>query len=95
MLHITPWERSALQLLATVSNRREIARRLDLTEQEIQRRLDTLFARMGATTPADAVAAAFRRGLLPVEHRSGRVLVEANEPAAGRDLDGFGPAGHA
>ena len=64
MLHITPWERSALELLANGTNARDMAGRLGIPETEIHPRLSTLFARMGASTPADAVAAALRRGLL-------------------------------
>ena len=67
MLHITPWERSALELLANGTNSSDMAGRLGIPEAEIQLRLGTLFARMGAATPADAIAAAFRRGLL-VQH---------------------------
>jgi hypothetical protein len=33
-------------------------------EPELESRLKTLFARMGVTTPTEAVAAAMRRGLL-------------------------------
>ena len=68
MLHITPWERSALELLAAGTSTRDMSSRLDIPEPEIQLRLSTLFARMGAATPADAIASAFRRGLLAVPH---------------------------
>ena len=68
MLHITPWERSALELLATGTDTSEMASRLGMPEPEIQVRLRTLFARMGAASPADAIAAAVRRGLLAVRH---------------------------
>ena len=64
MLHITPWERSALELLATGTNTSDIASRLGIPEPEVEMRLGTLFARMGAASPADAIAAAARRGLL-------------------------------
>jgi DNA-binding NarL/FixJ family response regulator len=66
VLHITPWERAVLVLLASGTNTHDIASRLDLPEPEVQLRLSTLFARMGAATPADAIAAAARRGLLAV-----------------------------
>jgi DNA-binding NarL/FixJ family response regulator len=68
VLHITPWERSALELLASGTTTRDMAGHLGVPEPEIQLRLTTLFARMGASTPADAIAAAFRRGLLAVNH---------------------------
>lgn len=64
MLHITPWERSALELLASGANARDMAWRLGIPEPEMHLRLNILFARMGASTAADAVAAALRRGLL-------------------------------
>jgi len=68
VLHITPWERSALELLAAGTNTADIASHLGIPEPEIRRLLSSLFARMGATTPADAIAVAFRRGLLAVHH---------------------------
>jgi DNA-binding NarL/FixJ family response regulator len=64
VLHITPWERSVLELLASGLATNELARRLGVTEPEMEARLITLFARMGAATQADAVASASRRGLL-------------------------------
>jgi DNA-binding NarL/FixJ family response regulator len=68
VLHITPWERSALELLASGTTTRDMAGHLGIPEPEIQQRLSRLFARMGAATPADAITAAFRRGLLAVHH---------------------------
>jgi DNA-binding CsgD family transcriptional regulator len=70
VLHITPWERDALELLALETTTGEMARRLGVAEPEIEGRLATLFARMGAASRADAVAAALRRGLLAT--RNGR-----------------------
>ena len=64
MLHITPWERSALELLASGATTTDLARGLGVTEPEMEVRLTTLFARMGAVSRADAVATASRRGLL-------------------------------
>ncbi len=64
MLSITPWERSALQLLADGRAPHEVALRLSTTEQEVELRLATLFARMGAANQSEAVATAFRRGLV-------------------------------
>lgn len=66
MLHITPWERSALELLARGAQSNDMAHRFGIPVAEIELRLNTLYARMGAATPADAIAAAFRRGLLAV-----------------------------
>lgn len=66
MLSITPWERSALQLLADGQAPKEVAVRLLMTEKEVERRLATLFARLGASDRTEAIAAAFRRGLVSV-----------------------------
>ena len=65
MLHITPWERSALELLANGTTTTGMASRLNLSEPEIELRLHELFTRMGASSASDAVVAASRRGLLP------------------------------
>jgi len=64
LLHITPWERTALQLLANGIATREIATRLGTGEAEVESHLMTLFARLGAASRTEAVAAAVRRGLL-------------------------------
>jgi DNA-binding NarL/FixJ family response regulator len=63
-LHITPSERAVLGYLATGAAINEIAHRLGMDEPEIERWLQTLFARMGVRTRGEAVAAAVRRGLL-------------------------------
>jgi len=64
VLHITPWERAALLLLANGISTNELAGRFGVSEHEIETRLTALFARMGASSRIDAVAAACRRGLL-------------------------------
>ena len=64
MLHITPAERDALQLLAVDAPRSKIASSLGGSEADVERQLRSLFVRLGAVTSADAVAAASRRGLL-------------------------------
>ncbi len=64
MLQITPWERVALQLLANGIATSELAGRLGVSECDIAAHLSTLFARMGAASRSEAIAAAFRRGLL-------------------------------
>lgn len=64
MLHITPTERAALQLLATGIGTGELAGRLGLSAYEIDAHLASLFARMGAASRTEAVASAMRRGLL-------------------------------
>lgn len=64
MLQITPWERSALQLLASGTTLNQIGGRLGMTEREVEHRLAELFAKMGARNTTDAIASAARRGLL-------------------------------
>ena len=64
VLHITPEERSTLQLLAAGKTGTQIAARIGSTERELEQRLTALFARMGVATTAEAVNDACRRGLL-------------------------------
>jgi DNA-binding NarL/FixJ family response regulator len=64
MLHITPAERTMLQLLANGRANYEVARVLRVDEHEIEARLAALFVRMGAATRTEAIAAALRRGLV-------------------------------
>jgi len=64
VLHITPSERIALELLASGIATNELASRLGLSTREIDAQLASLFARMGAASRAEAVAFAMRRGLL-------------------------------
>lgn len=65
LLHITPWERSALQSLATGMTTAQLAIVLGVSEPDVEHLLTSLFTKMGAASPADAVAAALRRGLIP------------------------------
>jgi two-component system, NarL family, response regulator YdfI len=64
VLQITPSERALLECLANGAALSEIARRLGANEHQIDASLQVLFARMGVTSRAEAVAAALRRGLL-------------------------------
>ena len=64
VLHITPMERTALELLATGAAAREIARLFGATERDLEVRLGALFSRLGVANPAEAVTAARRRGLI-------------------------------
>ena len=64
MLQITPWERAALRQLADGISTSELAGRVGVSEREIEARLTSLFARMGTASRTEAIAAAFRRGLL-------------------------------
>jgi DNA-binding NarL/FixJ family response regulator len=64
VLLITPWERTALQLLAAGLTIHEMARRFEMAEAELERQLASLFGRLGTTTAAEALTTAARRGLL-------------------------------
>jgi len=64
VLEITPGERLALQLLAQERAAAEIAECLGVAACELGAHLDRLFSKMGASTRAEAVVAARRRGLL-------------------------------
>ena len=64
VLQITPLERTALELLATGTAAREIARLLGGTERDLEARLAALFSRLGVANHAEAVTAARRRGLI-------------------------------
>ena len=65
MLHITPWERTALQLLATEQDIDAIADRLRVSAHEVEAQLANLFVRLRVANRTEAVAVALRRGLLP------------------------------
>ena len=67
VLHITPAERATLQLLADGRGTSEIAVRLRMPECRIDQQLSTLFEKLGATNRTEAVAAAFKRGLVVVD----------------------------
>lgn len=64
VLLITPGERTALQLLANGKPTHEIAGYLGVNQGEVERSLTGLFAKMGAGSRTEAIAAGFRRGLL-------------------------------
>ena len=68
MLHITPSERRALQLLAPGHTPPDVAGGLGISSRETEAMLARLFAAMGAATVGEAVAAAHRRGLLADGH---------------------------
>jgi len=64
VLHITPLERAALELLAGGAEMRALADRFGLNEQAVEAQLASLFSRMGAANVGEALAAAARRGLV-------------------------------
>lgn len=66
VLQITPSERALLEWLANGLAMTEIAHRLGTSEHQINVSLQALFVRLGVNTRAEAVASAWRRGLLSV-----------------------------
>ena len=81
MIQITPWERSALELLAAGICPAQIGLRSSLSQSEVERRLAALFAKMGAASQAEAVAAASRRGLLRDSQFLDGIIPDARDPA--------------
>jgi len=67
MLQITPHERTTLLLLAKGISARELADRFGVSDGDMEARLTTLFARMGAASRDEAIAAACRRGLVDAD----------------------------
>ena len=63
-LQITPWERQALQLLASGNTTDDVALGLGMSTRETENLLTGVLAAMGAATRAEAVAVAHKRGLL-------------------------------
>ena len=64
VLQITPSERDALQLVAQGAPTSQIGAMLGLVPADIGPFLAALFARLGATSRAEAIRVASRRGLL-------------------------------
>jgi DNA-binding NarL/FixJ family response regulator len=81
VLQITPWDRQALQLLATGHTKDDVAVGLGISTQEIETQLTTLFAAMGAATQAEAIAVAQRRGLLAWDGRQEPLPVYGEDQA--------------
>jgi DNA-binding CsgD family transcriptional regulator len=67
VLHITPSEREALQLLAEGKAIGDIAACLAVNAADVGSSLRVLFVRMGVTTRHEAIASAVRRGLVVVD----------------------------
>ncbi|HYU79643.1 MAG TPA: helix-turn-helix transcriptional regulator [Vicinamibacterales bacterium] len=64
VLQITPSERQAIQLIAQGMATSRIGATLGLSATDVEPYLAALFAKFGATSRGDAIAAAARRGLL-------------------------------
>ena len=78
MLQITPAERMVLQLLAQGTPAPEIADRIGVRASDVGAYLAALFAKMGASDTAEAIADALRRGLLLGSCASGSRYVAGN-----------------
>jgi DNA-binding NarL/FixJ family response regulator len=61
---LSPRERDVVVLVADGRTNEQIARLLGVSLSTIKAELSTIFAKLGATDRASAVAACFRRGLL-------------------------------
>jgi DNA-binding CsgD family transcriptional regulator len=61
---LTPREREVLQLLAAGHPDREIADALSISPRTVQTHVASLFAKLNASTRAEAAVIAVRRGLV-------------------------------
>ena len=80
VLRITPSERDALQLLAQGATTSQIGAMLGHVPADIGPFLAALFARLGATSRAEAIRAASRRGLLMPSLNGPAIDLVATEP---------------
>jgi DNA-binding CsgD family transcriptional regulator len=80
VLQITPSERYALQLVAQGAPTSQIGTMLGLVPADIGSFLAALFARLGATSRAEAIRAASRRGLLMPSLNGPEIDLVATEP---------------
>ena len=62
--HMTPRERQVLDLLGDGLSNRAIAERLGISDHTVKFHVAAVYGKLGATTRAEAVRRAFRRGLL-------------------------------
>ena len=62
--HMTPRERQVLDLLGEGLSNRAIAERLGISDHTVKFHVAAVYGKLGATTRAEAVRRAFRRGLL-------------------------------
>ncbi len=79
VLQITPSERYALQLVAQGAPTSQIGAMLGLVPADIGPFLAALFTRLGATSRAEAMSAASRRGLLMPSLNSPAIDLVATE----------------
>jgi DNA-binding CsgD family transcriptional regulator len=80
VLQITPSERYALQLVAHGAPTSRIGTMLGLVPADIGSFLTALFARLGATSRAEAIRVASRRGLLMPSLNGPAIDLVATEP---------------
>ena len=62
--HITPRERSVLELLGDGLSNHAIAERLGISDHTVKFHLASIYGKLHATTRAEAVRRAFQRGML-------------------------------
>jgi DNA-binding NarL/FixJ family response regulator len=62
--HMTPRERQVLDLIGEGLSNRAIAERLGISDHTVKFHVAAVYGKLGATTRAEAVRRAFRRGLL-------------------------------
>jgi DNA-binding NarL/FixJ family response regulator len=82
VLQITPWERTALQLLADGVAPDELADHSPISAYEVDAALAALVAKMGAANRREAIVAAIRRGLLLGPARDVPVSNGASHPSS-------------
>jgi DNA-binding CsgD family transcriptional regulator len=80
VVRITPSERDALQLVAQGTPTSRIGMMLGLVPADIGSFLEALFARLGATSRAEAIRVASRRGLLMPSLNGPAIDSVATEP---------------
>jgi DNA-binding NarL/FixJ family response regulator len=61
---LTPRQLAVLRLLADGRSNREIGEKLSITEGAVKAHLVTIFTKMGVSSRTEAVAVAFRSGLV-------------------------------
>ena len=98
MLQITPQERTTLLLLANGISARELADRFGVTDGDMEARLTTLFAKMGAASPRRShsrrvPSRTHRRSLVDeMMSRCSKALLYLCDRATGRKMGPTRPA---
>jgi two-component system, NarL family, nitrate/nitrite response regulator NarL len=82
---LTPREREVLALLAEGMSQREISGRLVISPKTVGGHIQSILRKLGVHSQTQAVAYAYRRGLVTVDARSGGVADDPSIIAASRD----------